>query len=140
MLEKYIFFVSKQPTLIELSEIHQVYFSRVGASMGANAARTFDLRIVQKSGPEYTFSSINKEEKDGVETYLKDKKIKVKSEQVPDAEMLLAAAGVDDDDDDASMGSINSDSDAPKAKVRTGGDDDDSETDGPYSSLLRIPH
>ncbi|KAF8918903.1 hypothetical protein CPB85DRAFT_1279281 [Mucidula mucida] len=108
MLEKYIFFVSKTPTLVELAEIYQVYFSRVGASMGANAARTFDLRI-------FTFTSINKEEKDAVETYLRDKKIKVKNEQVPDADVLLAAAGVDDDDDDdASMGSVNSDRDAPK--------------------------
>ncbi len=132
MLEKYIFFVSKTPTLVELAEIYQVYFSRVGASMGANAARTFDLRIVQKTGPEFTFTSINKEEKDAVETYLRDKKIKVKNEQVPDADVLLAAAGVDDDDDDdASMGSVNSDRDAPKVKLH-GGDDDDSETDGVY--------
>src|ERR1700730_4397819 len=35
MLEKYIFFVSKQPTLIELSDIHQCVFSRVGVSTAA---------------------------------------------------------------------------------------------------------
>ncbi|KAJ8472449.1 hypothetical protein ONZ51_g8502 [Trametes cubensis] len=62
MLDKYIFFVSKQPTLIELSDIHQVVFSRLGAGLGASAARTFDLKIVTKRGPEYTFTSINKEE------------------------------------------------------------------------------
>lgn len=136
-LDKYIFFVSKQPTLIELDEIHQVYFSRVGASMGANAARTFDLRIVQKSGPEYTFTSINKEEHDAVERYLRDKKIKVKNEMVPDADILLQQAGLDDDDDD-DMGSINSDSDAPKKKARAV-DDDDSETDGtPFLWFLHL--
>ena len=66
LLEKYIFFVSKQPTLIELSDIHQVVFSRLGAGLGATAARTFDVKIVTKSGPEYTFTSINKEEHEGV--------------------------------------------------------------------------
>ena len=76
LLEKYIFFVSKTPTLIELSDIHQVVFSRLGAGLGATAARTFDLKIVTKSGPEYTFTSINKEEHEGTEAYLKEKKVK----------------------------------------------------------------
>lgn len=126
MLEKYIFFVSKQPSLIELSDIHQVVFSRVGSSMGAAAARTFDLRIVTKSGPEYTFSSINKEEHETTETYLKDKKIRIKNEMVPDADLLLAAA-VDDDDDD--MQSVSSENSVPRVKIPRGSDDD-SETDG----------
>ena len=40
LLEHYIFFVSKQPTLIEISDIHQVLFSHVGASAGANCIVT----------------------------------------------------------------------------------------------------
>lgn len=130
MLEKYVFFVSKQPTLIELSDIHQAVFSRVGSSMGAAAARTFDLKIVTKSGPEYTFSSINKEEHEPTESYLKDKKIKIKNEMVPDAELLLATVGDEDEDED--MASIASDDSAPRAKPsRTGvPDDEDSEDDG----------
>lgn len=125
MLEKYIFFVSKQPLLVALDDLHQVYFSRVGASMGANAARTFDLRLVQQNGPEYTFTSIQKEEKDAVENYLKDKKIKIKNEMVPDAQ-LITQADLDDDDDDMDSRSENSDKPAKKANF----DDDDSETDG----------
>ncbi|KAF9565079.1 SSrecog-domain-containing protein [Agrocybe pediades] len=91
MLERYIFFVSKSPLLIELSDIHQVVFSRVGAASTA-AGRTFDIKIVTKSGgPEHSFTSINKEEHEIVEAYLRDKKIRVKTESVPDADLLLAA-------------------------------------------------
>lgn len=133
MLEKYIFFVSKSPSLIELSDIHQVIFSRVGASV--SAARTFDLKIATKSGPEYTFTSINKEEHEPVENYLKDKKVRIKNEMVPDAEMLLAEAVGDDDDDDDMQSVIDSDGGPSRVKSKTK-DDDDSETDGQASQLL----
>lgn len=123
MLEKYIFFVSKQPTLVELSDIHQCIFSRVGASIGASAARTFDLKIVTKSGPEYTFTSINKEEHEPVETFLKDKKVKIKNEMVADVDMMMAAAGGDSDEE---MQSVASSGDE-RPKPRVGGDEDDSE-------------
>jgi structure-specific recognition protein 1 len=46
MLDKFVFFVSKQPVLIEISDIHQVVFSRVGA--GIATARMFDMQIVTK--------------------------------------------------------------------------------------------
>ncbi|KAJ4482278.1 SSrecog-domain-containing protein [Lentinula aciculospora] len=133
MLEKYVFFVSKQPTLIELSDIHQAVFSRVGSSMGATAARTFDVKIVTKSGPEYTFSSINKEEHEPTESYFKDKKIRIKNEMVPDADLLMAAAVGDDDED---MASIDSDDSAPRGETaRTGlADDDDSEDDEDFQA------
>ncbi|KAF9077522.1 structure-specific recognition protein-domain-containing protein [Rhodocollybia butyracea] len=132
MLEKYIFFVSKQPTLIELSDVHQAIFSRVGASMGAAAARTFDLKIVTKSGPEYTFSSINKEEHEPTESYFKDKKVRIKNEMVPDADLLMAAVGDDDED----MASIDSDDSAPRGKpARTGPvDEEDSEDDEDFQA------
>ncbi|TFK33013.1 structure-specific recognition protein-domain-containing protein [Crucibulum laeve] len=135
MLEKYIFFVSKQPTLVEIADIHQVIFSRVGASMGAAAARTFDLKIVTKSGPEHNFTSINKEEHDAVESYLKDKKVKVKNEMVPDADLLLAAAAGDDDDDEDMQSIVSSDDEKPKgAKISRGGDDDESEEDEDFQA------
>lgn len=121
-----MFFVSKQPALVEISNIHQVVFSRVGASMGAAAARTFDLKIITKSGPEYTFSSLNKEEHEPVESYFKDKRVKIKNEMVPDADMIMAAVGADDDDDDDDdMRSV--DSDGPRRAPRGS---DDSESDG----------
>lgn len=134
-LEKYIFFVSKSPTLIEISDVDKVVFSRVGSSMGATAARTFDVKIVTKSGPEFSFTSINKEEHDGVETFLKDKKVRVKNEMVPDADMLLAAAGADDDDDE--MQSISSeDDDRPRNRAPKTGDldDEDSEEDEDFQA------
>ncbi|KAF4581407.1 FACT complex subunit [Pleurotus pulmonarius] len=135
LLEKYIFFVSKSPTLIELSDVHQAVFSRVGASMGANAARTFDLKFVTKSGPEITFSSINKEEHESTETYLKEKKIKLKNELVPDVDVRLAAGNLDDDDDDDMQSIASDEDDAPKVKVRTGGaDDEDSEEDEDFEA------
>jgi structure-specific recognition protein 1 len=135
MLEKYIFFVSKQPTLIEIQDIHQVVFSRVGASMGAAAARTFDLKIIPKNGADLNFSSINKEEHEVTEAYLKDKKVRVKNEMVPDADLLLADAGMDDDDDDEDMASIDSD-DGPRRAPRAPGDDDESEEDGMHFPVL----
>jgi len=132
MLERYIFFVSKSPLLIELSDIHQVVFSRVGAG-GASAAagRTFDIKIVTKSGPEHSFTSINKEEHEIVEAYLRDKKIRVKNEMVPDADLLLAAVVDDDDDDMQSVVSDDSDDRGKsKPKAPRGDDDDESEEDG----------
>lgn len=122
LLEKYILFVSKQPTLIEIGDIHQVIFSRVG--VGA-AARTFDIKFVTRSGPEYMFTSVNKEELEGIEAFLADKKVKVKNEMVQDVDLLLASAGVDDEDDE--MESVAS-SDNSAARPRLGvGDDEDSE-------------
>ncbi|KAI0357507.1 SSrecog-domain-containing protein [Trametes cingulata] len=128
MLEKYIFFVSKQPTLIELSDIHQVVFSRLGAGLGATAARTFDIKIVTKRGPEYTFTSINKEEYDHVNTYLQDKKVKTKNEMM-EGELIMAA----DDDEDEEMQSVAS-SGEEVPKPRLGGDDDDSEEDEDFQA------
>ena len=131
MLEKYIFFVSKQPTLIELSDIYQVVFSRLGSGMGASAARTFDVKIVTKSGPEYTFTSINKEEHEVTESYLKEKKVKVKNEMM-EGELLLAA----EDDEDEEMQSVaSSGEEAPKPRI--GHEDDDSE-DGEKSCVVII--
>ncbi|KAF8965979.1 structure-specific recognition protein-domain-containing protein [Flammula alnicola] len=136
MLERYIFFVSKQPLLIELSDIHQVVFSRVGAGSGAAAGRTFDIKIVSKTGPEHTFTSINKEEHEVTEAYLRDKKIRVKNEMVPDADLLLAA--VVDDDEDEDMQSVVSDDSDERGKVRPkpskGGDDDSSEEDEDFKA------
>ena len=110
-------------------------FSRVGAGAGASTGRTFDLKIVTKSGPEYNFTSINRDEHEITETYLKDKKVRVKNEMVPDADLLMAAVAGDDDDDDDDMQSvISSDSNrgksAPKKVPRKDNDEDSSEEDG----------
>lgn len=125
LLEKSIFFVSKQPVLVELSDVHQAVFSRVGgAGLGASAARTFDLKIVTKSGPEYTFTSLNKEEHEPVDAFLKEKKVRVKNEMMPDGDLLMAGA---DDDSDEEMQSVASDEREQPNVRRTGDDDSDSE-------------
>jgi structure-specific recognition protein 1 len=134
MLDKFIFFVSKQPVLIEISDIHQVVFSRVGA--GIATARTFDMQIITKHGPEYMFTSINKEEHELTDTYLKDKKVRVKNEMVPDGDLLLAAA-VDDSDEE--MQSVASDDDEEPRVRRTGDDDDDSEDGKAYHPKQSSP-
>ncbi|KAI0763583.1 structure-specific recognition protein-domain-containing protein [Trametes elegans] len=127
MLEKYIFFVSKQPTLIELADIHLVVFSRLGAGLGATAARTFDMKIMTKRGPEYTFTSLNKEEHDHVETYLHEKKVRTKNEMM-EGELIMAA----DDDDDEMQSVASSGEEAPKPRL--GADDDDSEEDEDFQA------
>ncbi|KAF8182350.1 chromatin binding protein [Pholiota molesta] len=125
MLERYIFFVSKQPLLIELADIHQVVFSRVGAGAGAAAGRTFDIKIVTKSGPEHNFTSINKEEHEITE-----------ATRCSPMRSFLAAVGVGDDDDDDDMVSIASDDSRPKARPKTGGggDDESSEEDEDFQA------
>lgn len=104
--------------------------------MGATAGRTFDLKIITKSGPEHNFTSVNKEEHESVDAYLKDKKVKIKTENVPDVEMMMVAGGGDDDDDeedeDDEMRSIDSGGDHQRktSKPLQRDDDDDSEEDG----------
>ena len=130
LLEKYIFFVSKQPTLIELSDIHQVVFSRLVAGAGATAARTFDVKIVTKSGNgDHTFTSVNKEEHDAVNAYLQDKKVKTKNEMM-EGELIMAA----DADEDEEMQSVaSSGEEAPKP--RRGADDDDDSEEGAFDCI-----
>ena len=89
-------------------------------------ARTFDMQITTKHGPEYTFTSINKEEHELTDTFLKDKKVRVKNEKVPDGDLLLAAAG---DGSDEGMQRIASGGD-DEPRVRRAGDDDDDSEDG----------
>ena len=133
MLDKYIFFVSKQPTLIELSDIHQVVFSRLGAGLGASAARTFDLKIVTKSGSgDLTFTSVNKEEHEAVTAYLQDKKVKTKNEMM-EGELILGG----DDEDDEMQSVASSGEEAPKPR-RGGDDDDDSEEGTLWRSNSRV--
>lgn len=132
LLEKYVFFVSKQPVLIELLDIYQVVFSRLGQGMGASASRSFDLKITTKSGPEYVFSSIIKEEKNGVEAYLTERKVRVKNEKVPEEEIVMAG----DDDEDEEMASIasGSDVDRGKSKKSAGVDLDSEEEDEDFEA------
>ncbi|KAF8815926.1 hypothetical protein BYT27DRAFT_7209373 [Phlegmacium glaucopus] len=75
LLERYIFFVSRQPTLIEINDVYQVIFSRVGAGAGASTGRTFDLKRSRTQ-----FTSINRDEHEITEAHMKDKKVRVKND------------------------------------------------------------
>lgn len=98
-LEKSILFIPKPPTFIPLNEIGIVTFSRVGQSGGSS--RTFDMKFNMKSGNDIQFSSINREEYANIEDYLKQKKIKIKSEANEDALMTYTdLAELDDEDED----------------------------------------
>jgi structure-specific recognition protein 1 len=94
------------------------------------SARTFDLKIVLKMSPEIVFTSINKEEHELVEEFLKSKKLRVKNEMNDD----MAAVAALDSDSDEEMQSVASDGeDAPKPRPATGNDEDSEE--GAYSSV-----
>ncbi|KAI9022880.1 hypothetical protein CLU79DRAFT_702178 [Phycomyces nitens] len=100
-LEKCFLFIPKPPTFIPLNEIGVVTFSRVGTSAGASS-RTFDMKFHMKSGNDIQFSSINREEYANLEDFMKQKKIKVKSEN--NEETIITYTDIDDvmeDDDDA---------------------------------------
>ncbi|KAI9365718.1 hypothetical protein BD770DRAFT_433196 [Pilaira anomala] len=98
-LEKSLLFIPKPPTFIPLNEIAVVTFSRVGQSGGSS--RTFDMKFNMKGGNDIQFSSINREEYANIEDYLKQKKIKIKSEGNEDVVMTYTdLAGLDEDDDE----------------------------------------
>ncbi|CAE6458340.1 unnamed protein product [Rhizoctonia solani] len=127
-LEKSLFFVAKQPHLVEFTDIHQVVFSRMGS--GTASARTFDLKVVSKTGPEVTFTSINKEEHDPIENYLTSKKVRTKNEMA-DLDLLGTAVGPDSDDDE--MQSVASDG-SERPKPRAMDSDDDSAEDEDFEA------
>jgi len=105
MLDKFIFFVSKQPVVTEISDIHHVVFSYISA--GIATVSMFDMQIITKHRPEYMFMSSNKEEHQLTDTFLKDKKVQVKDEMVLDGDLLVAVAGDDLDEDMQSVASNN---------------------------------
>jgi len=128
LLEKSIIYIGKQPIFIELNEIHQVLFSRVGNVLGT--ARTFDLTIETKSGPSYTFNAVNRDEHEMMENYMKSKKIRVTNQMADD--VLNDLIGEDDDEEMQSIAS----SDSEEPEVRRGGDvdDEDSEADEDFKA------
>lgn len=87
-----------------------------------STVRTFDLKVKTKTGPETVFSSINKEEHEPIETYLKSKKVRVKNEMNDD--VLMVAALSDEDEEMQSVAS--SGEERPKPR-RMDEDDDSSE-------------
>ncbi|CAO3587986.1 unnamed protein product [Absidia cylindrospora] len=99
-LEKSFLFIPKPTTFIPFNEIGVVNFTRVGTQTGGSS-RTFDMKFHMKSGSDYQFSSINREEYSSLEDFLRQKNIKVKSENVQ--ETVMTYTEIDDDDDDEDM-------------------------------------
>ncbi|KAF9189484.1 FACT complex subunit [Haplosporangium sp. Z 767] len=120
-LDKSFLFIPKPPTFIPHSEIGSVTFSRVGGG-ASSASRTFDLKFNMKSGVDYSFSSINREEYANLNEFLQIKKIKTKS---MDEESTGRYVDMADESD--------SEEDTGKRKRKTivqdfGGDDDDGDS------------
>ena len=68
---------------------------------GIAAARTFDLRVMQKSdSADHVFSSIPKEEEANIAQYLKDRKVRVENESEA---AIMDIDPISDDDDDEAM-------------------------------------
>ncbi|KAI8915430.1 hypothetical protein DFJ77DRAFT_368693 [Powellomyces hirtus] len=78
-LEKSILSIPKPPIFLAQSEIAAVTFSRVGQT-GGSALKTFEIKFNLRSGPEYTFGSIAREEYEPLESFFRAKKIKVLNE------------------------------------------------------------
>ncbi|CAG8676514.1 14124_t:CDS:10 [Rhizophagus irregularis] len=98
-LEKCFLFVPKPPTYLPFSEILSVTFSRVSASLtkknDLGGPRTFDMKFNMRSGTEFGFSSLNREEYEVLELYLRSKNIKTIKDTADESE------SVDPDDEDS---------------------------------------
>jgi structure-specific recognition protein 1 len=132
-LEKGLIFIAKQPILIDFSKTESIAFSRVGGAIAS--ARTFDMRVVSKTGtPDHVFTSINKEEVGPISQFLASKNVRLKNEMedAMDVDAGLLDDLSDDDDDDVS---INSEDEGRKKKKkkpearRPAADNDDDESD-----------
>lgn len=129
-LDKSFLFIPKPPTFIPHSEIGSVTFSRVGGN-AASASRTFDLKFNMKSGVDYSFSSINREEYTNLNEFLQNKKIKTKT--MEDESTGRYVEMVEDSDSEEDTGKRKR-----KSVVQDfgGGDDDEGESSRKFFSLF----
>ncbi|KAH9819073.1 structure-specific recognition protein-domain-containing protein [Melampsora americana] len=124
-LDKYILFISKQPLLVALSDLHSVKFARVGGAL--QSGRTFDLVLKKKDEVDLQFSSLSKEEHTVIDEYFKGKGKKVLNEMNEDVMTATAAALSDDEDEQMDEDSAD-DSRKGEKKAGRGGDDEDDES------------
>lgn len=131
-LDKSFLFIPKPPTFIPHSEIGSVTFSRVGGN-AASASRTFDLKFNMKSGVDYSFSSINREEYTNLNEFLQNKKIKTKT--MEDESTGRYVEMVEDSDSEEDTGKRKR-----KSVVQDfgGGDDDEGESSRKFSLLFTV--
>ncbi|KAG0223573.1 FACT complex subunit [Actinomortierella wolfii] len=131
-LDKSFLFIPKPPTFIPHSEIGSVTFSRVGGG-AATASRTFDVKFNMKSGTDYAFSSINREEYNNLNDFLQLKKIKTKS-----LDEEVAGRYVDEMGDESESEEEDSSKRSKRSKPAPtyGGDDDDDDGSSPDEDFV----
>lgn len=123
-LERGFIYVHKPPVHIRFEEITSVNFARSGGS-----TRSFDFEIELKTGPVYTFSSIEKEEYGKLFDFISSKKLHVKNtgkdgknnykedfadsdnEEEPDAYLARVKAEAEERDDEGSDSEESTDED-----------------------------
>lgn len=126
-LEKCFLFLPKPTVYIPYADVSHVDISRV-ENMSAN--RTFDLEVNLRSGASHKFANVSKEEQSGIIAFLKEKQVRVKSEEAEQKAMLAALANESDSDDgDINMGSADEDESPDEDFQDDGSDDDDADDD-----------
>jgi structure-specific recognition protein 1 len=112
-LDKQLIWVSKQPIHIKYDEIHQVIFARVGGAV--SSSKTFDLKVIQRSGPQHVFQSLNREEHSALSKHFAARKVRVKNE-MDEVETLKDVLSDDDDDEE-----MDDEEDTSRSKAKTSG-------------------
>ncbi|KAJ3056164.1 FACT complex subunit [Rhizophlyctis rosea] len=98
-LDKSILSIPKPTMHLLHADISAVTFSRVGATAGSNALKTFEIRIEMRNSPDIQFSSIARTEADPLQQYFRSKKIKIQSEMAEEGGPVSYAEGSDGEDD-----------------------------------------
>lgn len=98
LFEKFLFYVKKPPTMIRHAAIQSIEFDRVSTSSSTN--KTIDMKVVvNEAGKavEYAFTSINREEFEGLEAYVKEKNIHYEvNEDSSGSSMRMGSGDIDD--------------------------------------------
>lgn len=116
-LDKQLIWVSKQPIHIKYDEIHQVIFARVGGAV--SSSKTFDLKVIQRSGPQHIFQSLNREEHSALSKHFAARKVRVKNEM--DEVETLKDVLSDEDEDEEMEDEEEEDSSRAKARKSSSG-------------------
>lgn len=85
-MDKSFLFVPKPTTYIAKEKINLVTMSRVGGAV--SASRTFDINFSLKTGEDFQFSNINREEQQPLEEFFKSRDIKVRNEMAEESMMV----------------------------------------------------
>ncbi|KAI3435903.1 hypothetical protein D9Q98_001961 [Chlorella vulgaris] len=130
-LERAFFYVQKPPMLIVFEDIDSLEFMRQSA--GATSAKTFDLAVRMRSGPDYLFRSIPRSEWTNLFEFIQAKQLRV--ENFKEAQRGPGAAAItnyaDADEMDAGMAGISAgrDSDEDDEDFKASGSEEESSED-----------